>query len=341
MSSLRQFACAVVAWLGWTAAAHGQPDPNAGLILATGFEADAASQIAQARAAPDGQVEVQIDGALVTYTRTLLGADAAGFFVQGSRLGPALFIRVDPATLSPPPSPGDTVDLTVTGMDTVLGRREATGVAGFARISVGMPLDAVTQDVSTATDLTSAVDSYDSELVSASGIIAGPWLPAGDAFVVAPFDTAAMVGDPNLVLRLPQALAQDLALGPDCAIVVQRVPLLRSGNQAQVTPAQASDFSVADCADFSLTGAVATSPTTLRLEFNRVLDVATVQAAAFFLTNGLVSVGAQAQSRIVIVTTSVQVPGQQYVVAVGPSIRDVDGHTISSANLAQFLGYSP
>lgn len=341
MSSIRHFACAVVAWLGWTVAAHGQPDPNAGLILATGFEADAASQIALARAAPDGQVHVEIDGALVTYTRALIGADAAGFFIQGSRPGPALFIRVDPATLSPAPSPGDTVNLTVTGMDTVLGRREATGVAGFAGTSAGFPLDVLTQDVSAAADLTSAIDSYDSELVSASAVIAGPWLPAGDAFLLAPIDTAAIAGDPDLVLRLPQALAQDLALGPDCAIVVQRVPLLRSGSQAQVTPTRASEFSVADCAAFGLIRAVATSPTTLRLEFNRVLDGATVQATAFALSDGLVAVAAQAQSRIAIVTTSVQVPGHQYVVAVAPSIRDVNGNSIAGANIAQFLGYSP
>lgn len=341
MSVLQRTAWAVVAWLGWTAAAHGQTDPNAGMILATGFEADAASQIALARATPDGEAHVEVDAALVTYARPMLGTDAAGFFVQGGRLGPALFIRVDPSTLSPPPSPGDTVDFTVTAMGTVLGRREATGIADFVRISAGSPLDPVTQDVSAATDLISAIDSYDSELVSASGVIAGAWLPAGHAFLSAPIDTAGIAGDPNLVLRLPQALAQSLALGPDCTIAVQRVPILRSGNQAQITPTQAGEFSVADCAEFGLTGAVATSPTTLRLEFNRVLDAATVQAAAVALSGGLAAVDAQAQARVAIVTTTVQVPGNLYVVTIAPSFRDVDGYPLSGANIAQFLGYSP
>lgn len=341
MTSFQRAARVVVAWLGWIAAAHGQPDPNAGLILATGFEADASSQISAARAAPDGAVHVEIDGALVTYARPTLGGDAAGFFVQGSPLGPALFIRTDPSILSPPPTPGDTVRLTVTGMGTVQGRREATGIADFVRTSVGFPLDPMTQDVSTATDLVLAIDSYDGELVSASGVIAGPWASAGDAFVSAPIDTAAIAGDPNLVLRLPQALAQSLALGPDCAIVVQRVPILRSDSQAQITPTQPGEFGVADCAEFGLTRAVATSPTTLRLEFNRVLDAATVQATAFALNAGLVAVSAQAQVRVAIVTTSVQVPGREYIVVVGASLRDVDGNPVGDMDVAQFLGYSP
>src|SRR5690242_540777 len=69
--------------------------------------------IAAARAAADGTaLSLAIRGATVTYEKPQIGNpsnDPAGFTIQAVRPGPALFVAVDPATLTPIPAVGDVV----------------------------------------------------------------------------------------------------------------------------------------------------------------------------------------------------------------------------------------
>ena len=56
-----------------------------------------AEDIATVRGSEPGPVDVTINEVMVTTVRPEIGRDAAGFFVQATQQGPALFIAHDPA----------------------------------------------------------------------------------------------------------------------------------------------------------------------------------------------------------------------------------------------------
>ena len=65
---------------------------------------------------PPFTVSLPIDHALVTYVRPAVLPDPAGFFLQAEQTGPAVFVAIDPTTLSTVPAPGDDVSMTVTSV---------------------------------------------------------------------------------------------------------------------------------------------------------------------------------------------------------------------------------
>ena len=86
---------------------------SADCLFADGFDGlipspspGVSAQIAMVRAAPDGAADLPVDGAVVTYAKPTIGADAGGFFVQGDRPGPAVFVAVGANTLNPAPPAG-------------------------------------------------------------------------------------------------------------------------------------------------------------------------------------------------------------------------------------------
>jgi hypothetical protein len=141
----------------------------------------ASQQIGNARQAPDGVTDSPIAGALVTYRKPAIGNDAAGFFVQAAPAGPALFVAVDPATLVPPPVPGDLVDLRITQMTTALSLRQAAAVSDWSVRGSGGRVECLVQDVSAATDLVSNLGAYESEVIRLDGTVSGPFTGAGAA----------------------------------------------------------------------------------------------------------------------------------------------------------------
>jgi hypothetical protein len=96
------------------------PRPDAGAI---GGGAATSAQIEAVRDAAGGPTDLPIDDAIVTYVKADIGDDHPGFFLQAEPTGPAIFVRVDPATLTPPAEPGQVVDLRVTDTTTLQGRR--------------------------------------------------------------------------------------------------------------------------------------------------------------------------------------------------------------------------
>ena len=75
-----------------------------------------------------GALPVRIINATVTYVKPLSpdagASDPAGFFLQGSRNGPAIFVAKDPSTIVDAGlQVGDTVSLTVTGARRFSGLR--------------------------------------------------------------------------------------------------------------------------------------------------------------------------------------------------------------------------
>ena len=206
----------------------------------------ASAQIAAARAAADGAASLPVVNALVTYVKPFIGADPAGFFVQSQQLGPALFIAVDPATLTPVPVAGDRVSFTITAMATVASLRQAASISGFARLSAGNAFAGLVQDVTTAADLVSGLDSYESELIRVVGTISGAFATSGTGYLAAPFNTAGVTG--SLQLRVPSTLVTSLALTQGCQVTLNPVPMWRFNATAQVSGWVAGDLTAVNCA---------------------------------------------------------------------------------------------
>lgn len=302
------------------------------------------AQIQAARDAADGTgLALPIEGAYVTYVRPLqIGADAAGFSIQSQRLGPALFVAVDPATLDPVPVAGDQVDLTVTAMTTVSGRREASALTGYAHLAAGCAISTLLQDLSSAPDLVTGLDGYESELTRVTGDVRSAFTGGGSGFVVAGLNTAAITNDALLVLRIPTLLRDSLDLTLGCRVTVSAVPLWRTDATAQVTAWAAEDVTVLSCPGPRVLSALALSSTTVRLTFDRAIDPASVQAdgSQFTFDAGLVATAAAADGVDVLVTTSAQGSGTGYTVTVAPSVEDLYGTGVDPAfDQAPFTGY--
>jgi hypothetical protein len=157
--------------------------------------------IAQARLAADGASTLAIAGVTVTYLKPAIGSDPAGFTIQHAQTGPALFVTVDPATLSPAAAVGDVVTFTITQMGTVATERRAQTIANYTRQSTGANIAALTQNVSSDQLLISAVESYDAEIVTVTGTIGTAFSASGAGFQSAMLSTAGSVGNALLQLR--------------------------------------------------------------------------------------------------------------------------------------------
>lgn len=324
---------------GTPAGADAAPAPDA-----PAADAGDATGIAAARAAADGPVDIAVDGVWVTYAKPAVGTDPAGFFVQRDARGPALFVAVDPASLSPAPSVGDEIAFRVTAMSTVAGQRRATSVADVAVASSGHDVAALAQDVSAAADLVSALDDYDSELVTARVTLAAAPSFAGGGHVAAPVDTAAIQGDADLRLRVPDEVADLLGLEAGCTLTVGPTPLWRFNAAAQLSAWSTADVTSATCpTPTAVVSAAATSETEVRIELSRGVDPASLTdaAAQFVFDGGLTATAASADGRAIAVQTTPQAPGQSYTVTVAASVLDVLGAGVApAAASATFTGFT-
>ena len=294
--------------------------------------------------APDGAVDVTINYVLVTYTKPTIGTDVAGFFVQVQQIGPALFVAVDPATLTPVPAVGDRVSFSIGEMATAGGLRQATVIGDFQVHSSGNDVSFLVQDVSDALDLVTALDDYTSELVSVTGTITSGFVGAGGGHVKADFDTAVLFSDPDLALRMPTEIADDLGLVIGCSFTTSGTPLWRFFAEAQVHLWMTSEITAATCPAPTVVNAVALSPTEVSVEFNRAIDPASIvdPPNEFTVNNGLAVSDAAVSGRFVTLTTSVQTGGTVYTVRVAGTVTDIFAAGIDPANdTATFTGYQP
>jgi hypothetical protein len=321
---------------------------DARLDAATDASPDAAlmgvsAEIAAARATADGTgLTLTITSATVTYVRPAIENDPAGFYIQGELTGPALLIQVDPASLTPTPIVGDVVSFTITEMGTFGSLRQALAITGFTRDSQGADVDALVQAVSATTDLVSALAGYESELVDVSGTISGSFGFAGTGFEQAAISTAGIAADPQLRLRIPQSLmvSADIAIG--CAFVASNVPVGRFNSTVQIAAFTAGDITVSGCPAPRVTRALALASDTVQVEFDRNLDpVSVLTDGSQFTVDGGVTVSAAAASgRVVMLTTSTQIPDATYLVSVATTVTDLSGTALDSAAAsASFLGF--
>lgn len=207
--------------------------------------------LANVRAAADGPVNMlPVTDVVVTYVKPLVGSavnDPAGFTVQASATGPAVFVAVDAATLTPVPVAGDRVTFFATSVGTVGGQKRVTTLTGFSRVGQGAALAGLTQNLSNAADLVTNLGTYESERVTVTGTLTSGFTASGTGHVAANLDTAAVTGNTNLRLRVPETLAATLGARAGCTVVVTGTPLWRFNAVAQVSAWTAQEIVVSNC----------------------------------------------------------------------------------------------
>jgi hypothetical protein len=316
------------------------------------YNADALPQQAllAARAAPHGPADLLVEGPLVTYSLTgePAGSGVNGFFLQWRKEGPALFVAVDPDSLSPPPLPGDKVSLRITQLHKQEGTVEARAISGYQRLSSGNALDHLVQDVSQRGDLVAAGGDYDGELVRVSGRLRHDWLPMANAtgHFRSELELPILFADPDLVLRANVETSRPLGLGTGCVVALERIPLRRSGTQMQIFGFHPSSFTQRTCPPTRLQAAIAVSPTHVRLTFERPLGTWSVNpdGSDFDFGDGLVGKYAAVlpTGNQVLVTTAVQTPRAAHTVTIASTAKDMlGGPLVAPAAKAGFQGYFP
>lgn len=303
--------------------------------------------IAEARAAADGTgLTLAIHHATVTFVKPQIGSttnDPAGFTIQAKQPGPALFVAVDPATLTPVPVAGDVVDFTITQMGTVAMQRRAQAIGDFARVSQGANLDTLVQDVSAATDLVAMIDNYDSELVTVTGTLADAPANSGAGFQRTSLQLAGQALDTNLQLRAPSTLFDAIDLAATCQVTVTKVPMGRFNAAAEVGLFDASQVHVTGCPAPAIATVAAASSTTIKFTFSRNILASTVMTdgSQFTFDGGLTASAAVVSGRsITVTTTTAQTAGKTYTFSITAGLTDLQGTALAASATNTFLGFS-
>ncbi|WP_224245986.1 chitobiase/beta-hexosaminidase C-terminal domain-containing protein [Hyalangium gracile] len=311
-----------------------------------GSPVSASAQIAAVRSAQDGALVQRIEQALVTYVKPFTPTDPAGFFLQDEPNGPALFVAVDPATLSPSPLAGDRVSLTVTRKATVSGAVQALSISGFTVSSRGQSVEHLRVDASFV-DLPAVLDAHEHELLTVSGFLTGTFSSSGIDHLQAPLATSgtpsSSPSSANLRLRVPSLLQEQFDPGPGCTVTV-KAPLWRFSVTAQPSAWTPQDITWTSCPAPRVMGAAPSSGPGVTVRFNRFIDPASVAAngVQFLFSGGLVASSATVLGREVWVATSAQVPDQSYSVTVSSSVRDRLGNALDPGfTTASFPGFRP
>jgi hypothetical protein len=275
--------------------------------------------------------------ATVTYVKPRVGSEPAGFFLQGEQFWEAIFVAVDPASLAPPPALGDRVSFDVTATANVDGMLRITGLTAWQIASRGHPV-APLVDPMLDPSVTTNPMYWESALVSLSGRVEA-FSSLGNGFVAAPVETAAWGPASSVQLRIPEALQRSLDLSANCVVALTG-PFWVSGTIGFPTAYAAGDFAAVTCPAPTILGASATSPGQVVLDFDRLLDPASVQpdGSQFAIAPALPVTGAAATGRRVIVRTANQTAGTRYTVTVAPSIVDIHGTPLGTPSSATFVG---
>lgn len=296
-------------------------------------------QIAAIRAATPGSgLSLPVAGATVTYVRPAIGTDPAGFFVQAEQAGPAVFVAVDPTTLSPVPVVGDQVSFTATTVASVASMRHVQAISGYSRTSGGT-ITGLVQNLSSATDLVSSLDDYESEVLALTAGIDGGFSGSGAGHQQAFISTAGLPQS-ALRLRVTDSLVSTLDLEQGCVVTVNNTPMWRFNATAQVSAWAAPDVTVQSCPAPVVVSASAPSLTSVQVVFSRQIAPASLLAnGSQFTIAGLTVTAASLSGATVTLTTSSQSAGSPYTVTAASSLTDTRGSALGMPNSATFSGF--
>ncbi len=306
---------------------------------AGGPKPTAAAQIKSVRGGNVGT----IDGAAVTYIKPAVGKESGGFFVQATKTGPAIFVALDPSKLNPALSVGDIISFKA---DKVVTTREmlvaVTAISNLKVLSKGFDVTKLQQDLSSTADLVSNLGDYESEFISVTGTVESGPLYAGTGFRAFQVNTAAIKGDKNLKVRLPETLALGMGMLKGCQISIAEGVVWRYRTQVQLSAFRKAEVFLKSCPAPKVLKATATSPTTVEIQFSRPLDPKSVQSngSQFTFSGGLKATAVKVNGKVAAVTTTSQVGGKSYTVTVAPTVKDDLGKPIDpNANTATFIGF--
>jgi hypothetical protein len=301
-------------------------------------------EIAQARSNAQGSLTTPVDisAAYVTYVKPLIGSEAAGFFVQAGAPGPAIYVAVDPATLTPAPAVGDRVAFRATAYALVSGLSEITAVTNWQRLSASNPIGSFTQDLTASNMVSANLDSLEAELVSIRGVLDAGFTSASSPYVAAFIATAASPAD-AVRFRAPQAVVDALELERGCEITAGPVPMWRFNLQAQPNAFMSADVLIHGCPGPTVVSASQLSSTSVAVNFSRSIQASSVNTSGtqFTFNNGLMASAASVAGKVVTVTTSAQDGGTTYTVTVGSGITDTRGSALGTPNTANFTAARP
>ncbi len=318
-----------------------------------------AEAIDAVRAAADGTVSLPVIDATVTYLKPLIAGstpanDPIGFTVQVGATGPALFVAVDPATLTtltPALAVGDVLGFTVTEKASAGSSPRATMISDVTRSATATDIASLVQDITAVTGIAAMVADFDSELVSVTATIAEAWGNSGNAFQRARITTTGQPTiDNNFQLRVPTTFRDALVTSSDlevgCVVTVSRTPVNRFAAQFQVSAFNSTDLTVTSCPAPTVASATAVDATHVTVTFSRNIDMATVMTdgSQFTISDGTnplaVSAAAVTGARTISLTTAAQTPTTSYTVTVANTVEDVIGGAIGTPNTATFDGYT-
>ncbi|RDV38351.1 lamin tail domain-containing protein [Bradymonadaceae bacterium TMQ3] len=329
-------------WCAATAAYNGADlgTPGAANPSCDGGSGDTGSaQIADLLANGPGDDGKMIEGVTVTYVRPLVGSESAGFFVQASAGGPALFVAVAEGEVMPV-EVNDVVDFRVLTVDSF---GSSTWADSFDSLNVNAGAgnrEALITDLTGAADLITDLDSYAHRLVRAELTITGELETfAGAGHQAYSVSNGAVGGDDDVKLRMPTELRESLGLAVGCDVDVTATPLWRFDATAQFMAYNSSELSVENCPALSVVSATATSITTVQLVLSRALGPINSDGSEFTIA-GLAVTAAEANGPMVTLTTAEQTSMADYTVELADTLTDIFGDTIPADASASFTGFS-
>ncbi len=317
-----------------------------------------AERVEMVRAASNGVIDIDLVDVTVTYLKPLItGAtpanDPAGFTVQVGNTGPALFVAVDPTTLTLTPAlaVGDVLSFTVTEKAASGSSPRATMISDVTRTATATDVAPLVQDITAVTGIVGMIADFDSELVDVTAAtIVEAFGASGNAFSRARITTAGVTAlDNNFQLRLPTVFKDTLDLEVGCVVAVHRTPVNRFAAQFQVSAFNTTDLTITSCPAPTVMAAAATDATHVTVTFTRNIDMATVLANGSQFTivedatpaNTLgVSAAAVTGPRTITLTTATQATPMQYKVTVLNTVKDTVGGAIGTPDFATFPGYA-
>ncbi len=316
-------------------------------------EARASKQIDAVRKSVQAELDLPIDGALVTYVipNAPSHPDLHGFFIQAEKTGPALFVRVDPAELTPTPARGDRVRLRVRHLRREPNARtEATEISNYERLSQGNDVNALVQDLTRENRLLDTGWQFDGELVRLDGSLIHEWVPPGSYISLeqglwfAAIEAKGGYSNSRYVLVSPREVSDPHGDAAFCEFAVDAVPFRSGDRSAEVWAFDEADFTSLKCPAAELDEALALGPDQVRLTFSRPLDPSTVPAdgSGFTLGGGLGIRAASVDGKVVLLTTDPQQVRAEYTVQPGTKMKDVLGGAVTvKSGREKFLGYFP
>jgi hypothetical protein len=274
---------------------------------------------------------------MVTEVRNLIGNDVAGFFVQATPTGPALFAAHDPGPAQL--TRGDLVQFTATACGDAYEQRIITELTGLNKVGRG-DASSMIQDVNQATDLVSELNSYEAELLQATVILASDMTFAGDGFSAADVDTEGLESS-GLKFRIPQALQDRLQLVQGCQATMAG-PMWRYRATAQLSVYREESLSDVACPGTLISSAQATAAREVRVEFNRPINAATLlPSGEQFSIAGLDIEGAALRAaNVVMLSTAEHTPNANYLLTIDERLLDASNQPLApEGRTAEFSGF--